>query len=127
METATWIIAGASALNMLVLCTYAWFTWGIWRETRQTALRTEDLARQSRDAFRMQILAVYQEETRQFLQPAKGSAFTRELRSARTDALTQLIRDAFPDQWPDIEQIMVSIGERIVEFHEGQKQSDGAS
>ncbi len=56
METATWVIAAAGMLNVIVLAVYAWFTLGMWRETQRSALRTEDLARQSRDALKLQTL-----------------------------------------------------------------------
>jgi uncharacterized membrane protein len=121
METATWVIAGSSVLNLAVLAAYAWFTWGIWRETQTSALRTEELARQSRDAFRMQIVTSYLEETRQSLQPAKGSPITRELRAARARALARFLEEAFPDHWPDVEQVIVEVVEHMMEFY-GDKQ-----
>lgn len=99
METATWVIAGASVVNVLVLAVYAGFTWGIWRETRRTAERTELLARQARDAFRLNILVAYQEEIRSARElPQKPVVGIRLMERA--------FHKAFPEEWPEILRIL---------------------
>ncbi len=35
----------AAAINVLVLALYAWFTWGLWRETKRQALLTREIFR----------------------------------------------------------------------------------
>jgi hypothetical protein len=58
MDTATWVIAGASIGNVIVLGLYAYFMWGLWSEAARTALRTEELVRQATDALRLQVCYV---------------------------------------------------------------------
>lgn len=56
METATWVIAFSSLVNVMVLAVYAYFTWGIWKETQQGAQQTQSLVRQSRDAVKAPVM-----------------------------------------------------------------------
>ena len=106
MNTATWVIAGTSIGNLIVLGLYAYFTWGLWREAVRTALRTEELVRQARDALRLQVVATYLEEKR----PLPGAVRTmdgypEEFRQ-HLEAVKTLLRKAFSDQWGEIERIL---------------------
>lgn len=67
----SWIIAGASVVNVAVPIMYAVSTRGIRRETQRQAQETRrqaeltaELARQAASAFRLQVLTAYQEEIR---------------------------------------------------------------
>ena len=126
MEVLDWLSRNAGAVNVLVLVAYAIFTLGIWIETHRNALRTKELARQARDAFRMQLVTIYLEETSHSSHPAEDDVYTREARYERIAALREIIQEAFPNEWPDIEQIMCSIGERIVKLYEKEKQPESA-
>jgi hypothetical protein len=109
METATWVIAAASVVNLVVLGVYAWFTHGIWRETQQTALRTEDLARRSADAFRLQFLATYLQEIRAVSLAFDASPDAVQYAELGAEVAARLLRDAFPDLWrtipPDLHEL----------------------
>jgi hypothetical protein len=52
----TWIIAGASVVNVLVLLGYAISTRGIRRETQRSALNTEKLAMRSWETLKLQVV-----------------------------------------------------------------------
>lgn len=102
METATWIIAGASLLNAFVLAVYAWFTWGIWRETERNARQTQELVSQSRADFKLHVLATYSQGRCAAM--ALGTPETRT--DARIEAelwlLEGLLEKAFPTEWKEI-------------------------
>jgi len=106
MDTATWVIAGASIGNVIVLGLYAYFTWGLWSEAARTALRTEELVRQATDALRLQVVATYLEEKR----PLPGAIRTMdgypEESRQHLEAVKTLLRKAFSDQWGEIERIL---------------------
>jgi hypothetical protein len=98
METATWVIAVTSMMNVVVLGVYACFTHGIWRETQKTALRTEDLARKSWETLKVQIVLslVHERELRSDLLArtwASGGDPARHI-----EYLTQPLLTAFPEQ-----------------------------
>ena len=106
VETATWVMAGASVLNVLVLIVYACFTWGIWKETREGGRRTEDFVRQAREALRLQVVATYMEEKRPLpgaVRTADGypQEFKQHLEGVKT-----LLQKAFPEQWGEIERTL---------------------
>ena len=108
METATWVIAGASLMNVVVLIFYASFTWGIWKETRESGRRTEELAQQARDALRVQVVAAYLEAKR----PLPGAnrnmdGYPEEFRQ-HLESVKTLLQKAFPDQWAEIEMILAT-------------------
>ena len=93
-------------MNVLVLILYAYFTWGIWEETREGGRRTEELARQAGQALRLQVVATYLEAKR----PMPGAVrnmdgypqdFTQHLNAVKT-----LLQKAFPGQWAEIENTL---------------------
>ncbi len=106
METATWVISGASLMNVLVLILYAYFTWGIWKETREGGRRTEELARQAGEALRLQVVSTYLEAGR----PMPGAArnmdgYPQEFRQ-HLEGVKTLLQKAFPEQWAEIERTL---------------------
>jgi hypothetical protein len=105
METATWVIAAASALNVIVLGLYAWFTLGIWRETQRSGLRTEELARQARDTLKLQVLALFLEGTRQIASNLPSGDARPEVAKLAMRHYTDLLRRAFPEQLTEIDRI----------------------
>lgn len=99
------IIAGASIVNVIVLIVYAVSTSGIRRatqrqaeETRRQAELTAELARQTKAAFRLQVLATYQDEIR------AGRATSRSM--AGVALLEKAFGLAFPDEWQDLRKIL---------------------
>jgi hypothetical protein len=102
METATWVIAAASVVNLTVLAAYAWYTRGILEATRQGTLRTEELVRQSRDALKLQILVAILEGEHPLLEaagiPRKWTALWRR----KGDEVRALLEAAFPALWQEI-------------------------
>ncbi len=112
VEAATWVTVIAQAVNALVLAAYAYFTWGIWGETRRSAERTEALARQARDAFRLQVLIAYKEEARwaKEREPMPGQAL-----GGAWDGVVlmeEALRTAFPEQWAEIQEILQQAAEQ---------------
>ena len=110
---ATWVIAGASVLNVIVLGAYAWFTWGIWRETQRNAIRTDQLARQSRDAFRLQLVATYFEQGRNLPELSPDAALRYDVAKSRLVVLKRLFRAAFPDHWSDVESSLLEVAQAL--------------
>ena len=107
MEILDWLNKNASAVNVLVLVTYAVFTLGIWRETRRSARLTEALARQSDEALTLQLVMwLYQAEEgiRDRLRRFQGGVKkgSEEIRSMR-----QRYKEAFPPRWGRIELLLV--------------------
>ena len=99
------IIAGASVVNVIVLIVYAISTSGIRKatqgqaeQTRRQAELTADLARQTKAAFRLQALAVYQEEIR------AGRATSRSM--AGVGLLERAFALAFPEEWQELRKIL---------------------
>lgn len=106
MQTATWVIAVASLMNVLVLILYACFTWGIWKETREGGRRTEELARQAGQALRLQVVATYLEANG----PLPGAVrdmdgYPQEFRQY-LEGVKTLLQTAFPEQWAEIERTL---------------------
>ncbi len=104
METATWIIAVASIVNVLVLAAYAWYTRGILKATRQSQQATENLARLSSEALKYQIVATYLEEQRAVPIPVRSPTILYREGLSRFEVARDLLKKIFPDLWADIEQ-----------------------
>ncbi len=107
MDIATWIIAAASILNVAVLVVYAYFTWGIWKETRDGGRRTEELLKQSRDALRVQLLTLVRESEAEFNRLAIELHQNPQALRAAKAALRQRFARGFPGLWPEIEPMLV--------------------
>ncbi len=97
MENATWVIAAASLVNLLVLVAYAFFTWGIWRETQRSGERTEVLVREAIEGFKFRVLATYLD-------------YLRYLDSG--EQAMQMLKAAFPEQHEQIELICTGARKR---------------
>ena len=99
METATWIIAAASILNIIVLAVYAYFTWGIWQETQRNAELAKQLTVQGRDGFKLQIVASYLQSR----EAALGFSVQQGSSEAHTQAelaiIAGVLKETFPDNW----------------------------
>lgn len=104
METANWIVAGASVLNLLVLATYAWFTWGIWNETRQSARRTEELVEESRAEFKLHVLETYLQGRSAALALGDPQGHFEARTRYELVLLKGLLQMTFPDKWEEIRQ-----------------------
>jgi hypothetical protein len=98
-----WVIAGASVVNVIVLILYAVSTSGIRKatqrqaeETRRQAELTAELARQANAAFRLQVLAVYQEEIR------AGRATSRTM--AGVTLMEKVLALTFPEVWSELQK-----------------------
>lgn len=102
MESATWVIAAASVLNVIVLGAYAWFTWGIWSENQRSTRRTEDLAQQSRDALKLQIVMTILEGEHPVLEAAGVPREFSGLWRRKGDEVRALLEAAFPTLWQEI-------------------------
>ncbi len=109
METATWVIAGASIVNIIVLVMYAFFTWGIWRETRQGGRRTEELARQARDALWVQIGAILFQVREEALSRGRREPGDKVSPGREERAVKRLMRAVFGREEPQIESIWYAI------------------
>jgi len=105
MEIATGVMAVASVVNVIVLIGYAWFTWGIWRETQQSGRRTEELARQSRDTFRLQLLVAFQEQIRWAQQVKITGPHMYEGARAGIGLMKEALAAAFPEEWRQLEGV----------------------
>ncbi len=104
METATWIIAVASIVNVLVLAAYAWYTLGILKASRRSQQATENLARLSNEALKYQIVTTYLEEKRAVPIPVGSRTAQFEAGVLRAEATMDLLKKIFPDAWAAIEQ-----------------------
>lgn len=105
----TWLMAGASVVNLIVLAAYAYFTWGIWSETRRSARRTEELAKATYNAVLLQFVAILVQE-RNLLQERHGTTPARTRFPWRTfDDLWELFRKLLPEEWARIERIEYGI------------------
>ena len=102
MESATWVIAAASVLNVIVLGAYASFTWGIWSENQRSTRRTEDLAQQSRDALKLQIVMTILEGEHPVLEAAGVPREFSALWRSKGDEVRALLEAAFPTLWQEI-------------------------
>jgi hypothetical protein len=98
---ATWVIAIASLVNVVVLAVYAYFTWGIWQETRQGAQQTLNLVRQSRDALKAQLMTVVLQGEEAIKARVSGTPAAMnpwgEIRGIR-----QQFSRCYPDLWREI-------------------------
>lgn len=123
----TLIMAGASVVNVLVLAVYAWYTRGILGATRQSALQAEGLARQARDAFKLQLLLGHYEMIRQIrsimVPYSKGDKATER---SWVDAL-KVFRAAFPDEFPSLLQDLTGEDKRPEKEAAPEKDSPSAS
>ena len=94
----TWLMAGASVVNVLVLLGYAISTRGIRQETQRSALNTERLALRSWEALKLQVvLSVF--KLRERIQ--NESHLIRECGGDPQEALTLMIEPllaVFPDE-----------------------------
>lgn len=106
LEILAWLKANDSAVNVLVLMAYAIFTLGIWRETRRSTLRTEELARQARDTFKLQILLMLLEERDWLLKAAGSPARVLEMMQVKVHAIRDMFEVAFSDRWSEIGPIL---------------------
>ncbi len=106
MEHATWVIAATSALNLTVLAFYAYFSWGIWKETQRSALRTEELARHSRKTFLLQALVALQEEIRSAMEIANRPGLGSGRAWRGVGLLQRALRATFPEEWPELKGLL---------------------
>ena len=106
METATWVIVGASLMNLLVMIFYVCFTWGIWKETREGGRRTEELARQAGQALRLQVVATYLEAKRPLPGAVRNMDGYPQEFSQHLEGVKTLLQKAFPEQWAEIERTL---------------------
>ena len=113
MGTESWIFA---VINAAILAVYAWFTYGIWRETSRTATRTEEMARQARDAFILQMLAILTQQVQSELERENTAAIDPDLRWFCARSLWNVYREFFPDQWQRMEFMKVT-GKDIASAH----------
>jgi len=118
MEAATWVIAIAGVVNVFVLGAYAWYTRGILDATRQSTLRTEELARQAGDGLRLQILATFLEETRQKLALTGADPALIQLHRSRMAEVRNLLHASFPEQWAEIQRDVDNVIEWM--FHQDE-------
>jgi hypothetical protein len=98
----TWLMAGAGVINLIVLGAYAWFTWGIWSETQRSARRTEELAKQARDTFKLQVLGSYLQSRATAIAFGQPPGSSEARAQAELDLLEGLFRETFPDRWKEI-------------------------
>ncbi len=94
MDWPSWISAGASVVNVVVLIMYAISTRGIRRETGRQAELAGELARQAKAGFKLQVLVAYQEQIR------AGSV-------AGVALMEKALAQAFPDDWAELQKIFV--------------------
>lgn len=107
MDILNWLNQNASVVNVLVLVAYAIFTLGIWIETRRSARLTEELARQSRDAFRLQVvLACLKEALPEKELPTKEGQPVLPPFSELV-LLEETLGAAFPEQWKEIQAALI--------------------
>jgi hypothetical protein len=109
----TWLMAGASVLNVIVLGVYAWFTWGIWGETQRSARRTEELVQQSREDFRLRLITAFLEETGRTVVPTGSDPAFIKLCQLRAQEVRLLLKGSFPAGWVKIEQDVERIEEHM--------------
>ena len=117
MQTATWVIAGASVLNVIVLGAYAWFTWGIWRETQRSARRTEELARLSRDTLKLQVLAHQVESTEKLASQLASGDLPPKVCDLTMKHYGSLLQRAFPEQFTEIQRINQELLDEMLKAH----------
>lgn len=100
---------------------------GIRCETQRSALRTQELARQATDAFRLNLFVVYQEQIRW----AKELLVKREgnLNDAlrRIQLMVKVLEKAFPQEWPQIAQDLEEVTEDLKRGFQSQGQTRQAS
>ena len=95
--SATVVIAGATVVYVMV-------TRNLWKATLDTAYRTEELARQSRDALKLQVLVTILEGDHPVLEAAGVPPEWTALRRPKANELRALFEAAFPALWNEIEK-----------------------
>ena len=94
--SATFVIAAATVWYVIV-------TRRLWLATLATARRTEELARQSRDAFLLQLIAALVQERNMHLERYGMKPADPSFGWPMMGNLWDLIRELFPNEWQVIE------------------------
>lgn len=102
VNAATWSNIVIGALNVVVLAVYAWFTWGIWDETRNSALRSEELVRQAREALKIHLLGTYCQVRTSAAPYEVDQGEDRSVIHARFRMLEVQLEKAFPELWEQL-------------------------
>ncbi len=99
------LTAIATAVIALATIVYAIFTVKLWRATIKTACRTEDLVKESRDQFKLHVLATYVQGRCAALALSDHDGRYEARSGYEVILLKRLLRETFPEQWEAIEQL----------------------
>ena len=101
---STLLLVIFTAVIAVATVAYVLVTRNLWKATLDTASRTEELARQSRDALKLQVLVTILEGDHPVLEAAGVPPEWTALRRPKANELRALFEAAFPALWNEIEK-----------------------
>ncbi len=109
MEIWDWLNRNAGAATAVATCVYTIFTLALWNVTRLGAKHTTALVKQSRDAFRLNLLVAYQEQIRWASDRYLTVEGTRRDALKRIQLFEDTLRQGFPGEWPQLGEVLEKI------------------
>ncbi len=104
MGATVWVVL---LINGLTLAGYAGVAYCLWHQAQRTAARTEELARQTRDAAILQMVAILAHQADAERARGEDTGLEPEVRGLTAKQLWRAYRRLFPDHWEGLEFLKI--------------------